>query len=285
MSTDIKPEIEAPKAEPSVVENPERDRVKDPISSIEASKIWKTIKTLMILGFWVPFCALNVLALTRSMTGIIGMAEATTGEHGGEFDPAMGADIESNNGRALIVVHEGYGLDSLPIKYKNDQSYADYLRVLEATKERYYNDGDVVVLVYDQKAWFDQDHEPQDNTLHFSTMSNNGFESNMVVVDGVSYSQSYSNLFEALTAAGVHTVEMAGEFRAACVAQVAHHFEEAGFNMGWCAECSFPSVDQMKKPELYPTLPPLPTPQTMQPLRNAQFKSAMNKSQSIRNRF
>lgn len=221
------------------------------------SKIFNTVRTAIALAIFVPFTSLVTIGLIRNIQGFSAMAEARTGEYGGEFDPAMGAEVHSENGRALIVVHEGFGLDTYPSKYENDEDYQAYLRILEATKSRYLENGDVVVMVYDQKAWMDIDHEAQKNVLQFSTQSNNGFLDLAVMVDGVTYSQSYDAIFDALKNAGVNTVEMAGEFRGACVSQVARSFKDAGYEMGWCAECAFPSVEEMKHSERYPTLQPV----------------------------
>ncbi|MFH2019699.1 MAG: hypothetical protein ABII80_03745 [bacterium] len=244
------------------------------------SKIFNTVRTAIALAIFVPFTALVTIGLIRNIQGFSAMAEASTGEYGGEFDPAMGAEVHSENGKALIVVHEGFGLDTYPSKYENDEDYQAYLRILEATKSRYLENGDVVVMVYDQKAWTDTDHKAQNNVLQFSTQSNNGFPNQLVMVDGVTYNQSYDALFDALNNAGVNTVEMAGEFRGACVSQVARSFKDAGYEMGWCAECAFPSVDKMNSPEKFPTLQPV-SPNQYSPLTRGQGLVDQNRRVSV----
>lgn len=222
---------------------------------INWGKVIKYIANGIYLGILVPVIGLSLL---RTIGGTIAQISSLNGEYGGEFDPAMGAEIHSENGRALIVVHEGYGEETNPMRFNNDQKYLQYRRVLEATKQRYLNSGDVIVNILDLTTWGDIDHVAQINVLYFATNSNSGIPSLSVVEDGVGYSQSYQALFDKLRQSGVNTVEMAGEFRSLCVGEVAQYFTSAGFELGWCDECAFPAVDDMNNPINYPTLEPLP---------------------------
>lgn len=223
--------------------------------NINWGKVRKYITNGIYLGILVPVIGLSLM---RTIGGTIAQVASLNGEYGGEFDPSMGAEIHSENGRALIVVHEGYGEEINPMRFKNDQEYLQYRRVLEATKQRYLNDGDIVVYILDLMTWGDNDHIPQDNVLYFATNSNSGIPSLSVVEDGVGYSQSYQTLFNTLKLAGVDAVEMAGEFRGLCVGEVAQYFKAAGFKLGWCDECAFPAVSDMNNTLNYPTLEPLP---------------------------
>lgn len=140
--------------------HPSENVIKTSEGKAEAQKIFvaklnKILVKAAVFGLIVPFMSLQAIGLIRNLEGINAQLNASTGELGGEFDPALGAEINAKNGRALIVVHEGYGADLDSRRWQNDAEYQAYLQQLEDTKAKYLESGDVVVLVYDQKGWYD----------------------------------------------------------------------------------------------------------------------------------
>lgn len=57
--------------------------------------------------------------------------------------------------------------------------------------------------------------------MYMVTDPNIGFPTNIFVYDGVAYPQEIDILYQKLRDAGITTVEVAGEFRGLCAAQVA----------------------------------------------------------------
>ncbi len=193
-------------------------------------------------------------------------------EYMGEFDPAMGEKISSRNGRALVVVHEGFGLDIFPQKYENNQEYQEYLRRVEAEKQLFYENGDPVVIVVTSLslARGDVELESKPNTLYYVTQENNGFGVISFTADGKSYGQAMKSgglsdwvpegmgPWEELKNAGVHDVVMAGEFRGACLLQVAVGIKDFGIDVQWSDVAVYPIADTPELLESYTTLEPLP---------------------------
>jgi len=233
-------------------------------------KVAKIISRLAIGSIVVPFMAVMAVSMYRNIESVTLQVQALENvENGGEFDPTMGEGISTEHGRALVVVHEGFGMEVFPARYKNNQEYQEYLRKVEAEKQIYYDNGDPVVIVVTDLSLAKGliKLEPHKNTLYYVTQPNNGFGSTAFVNDGVQYSQPMApDFFDAqglgpwalLKNVGVTEVEMAGEFRGACPSQVANGIEDAGLLVGWSDVAAFPIVTTPEQLKTYPTLEPLP---------------------------
>lgn len=234
------------------------------------NKIAKILGRLAIASVVVPFMAVMAISMYRNIESVTLQVQASeNAEYGGEFDPTMGETITTENGRALVVVHQGYGLEVLPAKYKNNEEYQEYLRRVEAEKQIYYDNGDPVVIVVTGLSLVKGDFtlKPKNNTLYYVTQENNGFGATSFMNDGVQYSQTRAPGFfdaqglgpwDVLKSIGVTEVEMAGEFRGACPSQVAAGIENVGLKVGWSQMAAYPIADTPEKLEAYPTLEPLP---------------------------
>lgn len=140
----------------------------------------------------------------------------------------------------LVIVHERFAIESQPWSYEHDPNYLQYLKDVSLTRAKYLENGDIVVEVEENGHWYQTPHAPQKNILHMVTMANNGFPTPHVIFGNFSYDQRATKLYGMLKGIGVTKVEMAGEFRSACVSQVATGFANNGFDVEYCDLCAFP---------------------------------------------
>lgn len=159
-----------------------------------------------------------------------------------EFNPSLGAEVYAEDGRALVVVHQGFGLQNDTFRgFRNNDEYLEYLRELDSLRESYLIGGDVVVVVEERLEYDEHAHEPIENVTYLITQPNTGIPYGQVLEDGALQPQDVDSLFERLRDAGVTTVEIAGEFRYQCAAQVATLFEGAGFQVEYSECCLYPT--------------------------------------------
>ncbi|KKT77249.1 MAG: hypothetical protein UW73_C0025G0021 [Microgenomates group bacterium GW2011_GWB1_44_8] len=227
----------------------ERSRKK--LKELDPAKIRKALRVMAVMSVWVPCAAINLFAISRIIDQAIIVGSSVENFSGDvvDFDPSLGTEVQSANGRALVIVHQGFGRDVAPWKYKDNESYTDYLGDLEMEREVYLNQGDVVVVVEEGGEFAQENHVSENNVVYFITNPNNGFPDSLVAYGGKFYNQNPDLLFQILRRAGVKMVEMGGEFRNACVSQVKSLFENAGFKTGWCTNCVYPQVqsDELHK--------------------------------------
>ncbi|MBS1267180.1 MAG: hypothetical protein MAG795_01152 [Candidatus Woesearchaeota archaeon] len=163
------------------------------------------------------------------------------------FDPSLGQKINSENGRALIVVHEGFVLEHSPEKYGEDQLYLDYLNNLNQLEQQYLDNGDIIVYVVSNSISNQENLDPSTNTMYLISGNQNGFVDQFVLQDEILYSQDVEILLNELNSADVRNIEIAGEKRKSCVAHVAPLFEKAGFEMEYSDSALYPTADMLSK--------------------------------------
>lgn len=240
--------------------NTENTENREEYKKISWAKLRKMARVLAICAF-LPVCAgLGIGLYRQTMTLVDQVSSLEDVEYGGDYDPTGGEEIHTENDRALIVVHEGFGIESNEDKFSNNPEYMEYLRRLQATKVLYIENGDPIVIVVTDYSLSrgNVDLTPHDNVMYLVTSSNNGISVPAFIYNNVSYNQHQQDVWDILKRAGINQVEISGEFRGACPSQVARYAKGSGLEVGWCADCSYPVIDETTDPDQYPTLVPLP---------------------------
>lgn len=237
------------------------------VRKIDFAKVRKNLRQLLLVAMYAcvgSFMGTTLFREIQSMNMKFDALESSVNK--GEFDPTMGEKITSQNKRALVVVHEGFGQEVMPLSYEHNEEYQEYLRKLQAEKELYYENGDPVVIVITDVTLANHNFDltPKENTLYFVTEPNNGHGVVSFVTSDGYYNQNLGgdwetsqSVWEILKSAGVEVVEMAGEFRGACPSQVAETINAQGIKIGWCDNCAYPAISDAESLKSYPTLEPL----------------------------
>jgi hypothetical protein len=195
--------------------NPEEESTRNNIAKINASvrevftgiswgaladKIYNHIFTAILVSA-IAIPTISAIANADSiieMNRIAAQAQATETISGNkEFSPSLGEETNSKNGRALIIVHKGYGSS---IKGKDNEKYNDYLDDLRKREELYLSGGDIVVIVDEVGVWNDDEakgqHSPQKNIMYLVTQNNSPFPFSQVVYQGNIQNQSFERLLD-----------------------------------------------------------------------------------------
>lgn len=225
----------------------------------KSSSIFRSLRILGIAALLIPTCVLIGPSLSRQIDVLnyqIQSLEETS--YGGEYDPSGGEEITSENGRALVVVHQGHGEEVLPQKYEDNEEYQAYLRRVDALKDVYAENGDpTVIVVTDYTIAQGYQLEPHNNVLYLVTNSNNGIAMVSFRQDKYNYTQDQQNVWDILEEAGVKEIEIAGEFRGACPYQIGKYAEASGLDVWWSADAAYPVADEPEDLVAYPTIEPL----------------------------
>lgn len=222
------------------VSNPERR-----VNKLSKSQRKKLFNNLFIAAFAIPFCMVMATPALRSISEVfLDQSMFSESEVGGDFDPSLGENVSSKNHRALVIVHEGFQIETQPDKYFIDSEYQQYLRRIKPKENLYYQNDDVVVIVVNKLALMKGEAEliPMPNTLYLITESNTGIPSFGFVYDGKSYSQGIS-VWDQLNQIGVEEIEIGGELRHGCATQIQEQAIESGLRTTWCEDCVFPRVE------------------------------------------
>lgn len=222
------------------------NRVDQAIKKLEATTLWDMWKTKknekLLKAVYKTFLVASFSTITLAgFLSIVPAVEAQIGMIGHErtrmiqeYGPTMGAEFEAKNGRALVVVHEGFNESFGLIDPEENEAYSRYLRNLDAEASMMIEDGGVVVYVEDARQWTSQDSGYRTNVAYAVTYANTG------TMD--SYFVSGEQLIKLLENAGVTEVviggENRGEYEGACATEVYRFFFDR-FDTSWCETCTF----------------------------------------------
>lgn len=164
-------------------------------------------------------------------------------ESGGKFDPTLGQPISCENGKALMVVHDGYNLE-VKESLNDDPEYLQYQRSLDAQRALYLSRGDCIVEVvtdYSVSQGY-VDLEPKQNTMYLVTQANTPFTTPVFSDNGVSYDQVGLGVWQILRDLGVNELYVAGENRSLCAGGISIKAGRLGFDTALIEEAVYPKL-------------------------------------------
>lgn len=234
----------------------------------------RLLNAALIMAILVPTLTGSIQSFPEIVASAAMIEKTEYRDFGGEFDPTMGAKIDSDTGNALVVVHEKYLLRYYPELNADNPNYLKYLNDLDAAKKEAAAKNDITIIVVDRGTIEEGGVvlEPHPNTLYYITEPLSGDGAPTFVYQGTLYtqfssvdsvyappafSQGSENIWQILQNAGVKNAVMAGEWRERCPADVATSIKGySDINVYWCDECAYPTISAYPDHSIYPTLTP-----------------------------
>lgn len=231
----------------------------------ETKIITSLLRSLILLSLTTTACAHAALDMLGNVdpTNTPESASAQEGVTAVEFNASLGREIHSDNGRALVIVHEGRSIDPEAGLYVPDiEAYQLYLRRIEARKQIYMENNDPLVIVIEKSKVESGEFEltPRDNVLYYITENGVGVGASHFNYQDQIFTQLSSiehyisggvgsaglGVWDLLKQAGVSDFEVAGEEKGGCAAMVAKNLLSLGFSVEWCQGCVYDPMGENK---------------------------------------
>lgn len=153
----------------------------------EARIITSLLRSLILLTLTTTACAHAALDMLGNVdpTNTSESASVQEGVTAVEFNASLGREIHSENGRALVIVHEGRSIDPEAGLYVPDmEAYQLYLRRLDARKQIFMENNDPMVIVIEKSKVESGEFEltPKDNVLYYITENGVGLELVILII-------------------------------------------------------------------------------------------------------
>lgn len=131
-------------------------------------------------------------------------------------------ELKDHYDEALLVVHPGFGALRFGKKYSGNEKYEEYLARLQETINKARSENKLIVFMFGAEEMragnFEERFKPSDADFLVVTASDNPDPVGIVqTTDGKLHKQSFWVVNEIMKAKGVRNVQIAGEFKNACV--------------------------------------------------------------------